>query len=374
MKTILELDVANKTVIVRVDYNVPIDSGKVIDNKKILASIKTINYLLEKNAKVVLLSHLGRVKEESDLKKNSLQPVAKELANILNKNVKFISSCYGKKVKELVANSLNGEIILLENTRFLDYPNKLESNNNDQLAKYWASLGNVFINDAFASMHRAHASTAGICKYLPNGIGFLVLNELQELDILMHNTPHPFTVIMGGAKVDDKIPLIKSLLPKCDYLLVGGGIANAFLKAQGKNVGTSLVPSDDSIYEELRTLLNNYPEKIILPIDFVIKEGAIFDIGEESVKLFESYINKSALIFNNGTLGKFEDELYCKGTKNIFKILAESQKTVIIGGGDTASAVKKFGYENAFKHISTGGGATLEYIASGTLEALKWME
>ncbi len=374
MKTINELEVNDKSVIVRVDYNVPIKDGKILDNSKIVASVKTINYLLDRNAKVILLSHLGRVKEESDKAKNSLKIVANELANVIGKKVKFISACYGKKVKELVDNTPNGEIILLENTRWMDYPEKLESGNNATLAEYWASLGHVYINDAFGSSHRAHASTAGICKYLPSGIGFLVIEELKELDILLHNPPHPFTVIMGGAKVDDKITLIKSLLTKCDYLLVGGGIANAFLKAEGKDVGNSLVPTDENIYKELKNLLDTYKEKIILPVDFVKDGDIIYDVGEETIKLFTPYIAKSKLIFVNGTLGKYEEELYSKGTQKLFKILAEGEKTVIIGGGDTASAVRKFGYENSYKHISTGGGATLEYIANESLEALKWME
>lgn len=374
MKTIKNLDLKNKSVIVRVDYNVPLKDGVIKDNSKIKKSLKTIKYLLENNCKVILLSHFGRVKSEEDKKSNSLKLVAKELANLLVHEVKFIDHCYGEKVKELVASYSLGDVILLENTRFMDVPEKKESSNNLELASFWASLGEVFINDAFGSMHRAHASVAGIAKYLDHGIGFLVEDELSHLNVLVHNTPHPFTVFMGGAKVDDKVPIIKSLIKRCDYLLVGGGIANSFLKAKGANVGASVSTDNEEVLEELRNLMQENKGKIILPIDFTIDDGIIYDLGNKSIDLFKKYIDNSEIIFVNGTCGKFEDERFMEGTANLFKALSESGKRVIVGGGDTASAAIKFGYEDKFEFISSGGGATLEYIADGTLKALEWME
>lgn len=374
MKTIKDIDLKNKKVVIRVDYNVPMENGIIKDSSKIKKSLRSINYLLENNCRVVILSHFGRIKSEEDKAKNSLKIVAKELANLLGKNVKFLDNCYGDKVKNIVDNFGLGEVILLENTRFMDIPEKRESGNDLSLAEYWASLGEVYINDAFGSMHRAHASTAGIAKYLPHAIGFLVMDELEHLNILIHNTPHPFTVFMGGAKVDDKLPIIKSLIERCDYLLVGGGIANSFLKAKGADIGNSIATSDEGIINELKKLMEDYKGKIVLPIDFTIDDGIIYDVGNKSIEVYKKYIDKSEIIFVNGTCGKFEDERFMEGTSNLFKTLKESGKKVIVGGGDTASACIKFGFKDSFDFISSGGGATLEYIADGTLKALEWME
>lgn len=374
MKTIKDIDLKNKKVVIRVDYNVPIENGVIKDSSKIKKSLRSINYLLENNCRVVILSHFGRIKSEEDKIKNSLKVVAKELANLLGKNVKFLDNCYGDKVKNIVDTCGLGEVILLENTRFMDIPEKRESGNDLSLAEYWASLGEVYINDAFGSMHRAHASTAGIAKYLPHAIGFLVMDELEHLNILIHNTPHPFTVFMGGAKVDDKLPIIKSLIERCDYLLVGGGIANSFLKAKGADIGNSIATSDEGIINELKKLMEDYKGKIVLPIDFTIDDGIIYDVGNKSIEVYKKYIDKSEIIFVNGTCGKFEDERFMEGTSNLFKTLKESGKKVIVGGGDTASACIKFGFKDSFDFISSGGGATLEYIADGTLKALEWME
>lgn len=374
MNTIKDIDLKNKKVVIRVDYNVPMENGIIKDSSKIKKSLRSINYLLENNCRVVILSHFGRIKSEEDKAKNSLKIVAKELANLLGKNVKFLDNCYGDKVKNIVDNCGLGEVILLENTRFMDIPEKRESGNDLSLAEYWASLGEVYINDAFGSMHRAHASTAGIAKFLPHAIGFLVMDELEHLNILIHNTPHPFTVFMGGAKVDDKLPIIKSLIERCDYLLVGGGIANSFLKAKGADIGNSIATSDEGILNELKKLMDEYKGKIVLPIDFTIDDGIIYDVGNKSIEAYKKYIDKSEIIFVNGTCGKFEDERFMEGTSNLFKILKDSGKKVIVGGGDTASACIKFGFKDSFDFISSGGGATLEYIADGTLKALEWME
>ena len=374
MNTLKDIDIKNKNVIFRCDFNVPMEGNVIKDNSKIVKSIKTLKYLVDNNCRVVILSHFGRVKSEEDKEKNTLKYVGQELSNLLQREVKFVDKCMGEKVKEFVYSCNKGDVILLENTRIMDYPEKLESSNNLELAKFWASLGDIFINDAFGSMHRAHASTAGICKFLPNAIGFLVEDELNHLNILVKDTPHPFCVFMGGAKVDDKLPIIKSLLNRCDYLLLGGGIANSFLKAKGANVGLSVATNDEAILSELNELMNKYKGKIILPIDFTIDDGIIYDIGSKSIDMYKKYIMDSEIIFVNGTCGKFEDDRFTEGTKGLFEALKMSNKKVIVGGGDTVSAVSKFGYENSFYYLSSGGGATLEYIADGTLKALEWMK
>ena len=374
MKKINELDIKNKNIILRCDYNVPMEGNIIKDNSKIKKSIPTLRYLLNNNCKIVILSHLGRVKSEEDKQKNTLKYVGQELSNLLEREVKFVDKCTGEKVKEFVDSCNKGDIILLENTRIMDYPEKLESGNNLDLAKFWASLGDIFVNDAFGSVHRAHASTAGIAKFIPHCIGFLIEEELKNLSILVKNTPHPFCVFMGGAKVDDKLPIIKSLLNRCDFLLTGGGIANSFLKAKGADVGNSIATNDEGILAELKNLMDKYKGKIILPIDFTLDDGIIYDIGSKSLDLYKKYIDNSEIIFVNGTCGKFEDERFTEGTSGLFKILKNSNKKVIVGGGDTASAVKKFGYRDDFAFVSSGGGATLEYITDGKLAALEWME
>ncbi len=374
MKTINDIDVKNKSVVLRLDLNVPVLDGVIKDNSKIIKSLSTIKYLVQNNCKIIILSHFGRVKNEEDKKNNSLKIVAKELANLLKMNVKFIDKCYGEKVKDIVDDSSFKDIILLENTRFMDIPLKKESSNDLELAKFWASLGDVFINDAFGSMHRNHASVAGINKYLPHAIGFLVMDELKHLDILIHDTPHPFTVFMGGAKIDDKLPIIKSLIDRCDYLLLGGGIANSFLKAKGADIGASLATNDPLILQDIKNILDGNKGKIVLPVDFTIDDGIIYDIGNKSIDIYKKYIDYSKVVFVNGTCGKFEDERFMEGTSNLFKVLAESSAKVIIGGGDTASAAKFFGYLDKFYFISSGGGASLEYIADKSLKALEWME
>ena len=372
MKTLKDIDVSNKSVVIRCDFNVPMEGDRITDNSKIVKSLDTLKYLLDNNCKIVILSHFGRVKSEEDKIKNTLKYVGQELSNLLQKEVKFVSKCNGAKVKEFVDSCNKGDVILLENTRIMDYPEKLESGNDMELARFWASLGDVYVNDAFGSMHRAHASTAGIAKFLPHCIGLLVEEELNNLSVLVKDTPHPFGVFMGGAKVDDKLPIIKSLLDRCDYLLTGGGIANSFLKAKGADVGGSIATSDEGILEELKSLMDKYKGKIILPVDFTIDDGIIYDIGSKSLELYKKYINQSEIIFVNGTCGKFEDDRFTEGTSGLFKILKESNKKVIVGGGDTVSAAKKFGF--SFDFMSSGGGATLEYIADGTLAALEWME
>lgn len=381
MKFIEDMHLKNKTVLLRCDYNVPINDGIITDDSKIVKSLKTINYLLDKNCKIIILSHLGRVKTEEDKLKNTLKPVATRLEELLNEEVTFVSDAIENGIPE------DKRIILLENTRFFDYPEKKESANDLDLAKEWAKLADIFIFDAFGSAHRAHASTAGISRYLPTGIGYLVEEELNNLEKVQKNPKKPFVVIMGGAKVDDKIPLIKTLLHSCDNLLLGGGIANSFIKAKGINVGKSLATDDDSIIEELKMLLELYKDKILLPVDARIKnnesiitksinaieaDDSIYDIGGKTINKYASIINEAETIFMNGTMGLFEDKEFQKGTLHIFEELIKVP-VVVIGGGDTVAAVNLLGFTDNFI-LSSGGGASLEYIAKGKLDALEEIE
>lgn len=362
MKKIEELDLKNKKVVLRCDYNVPLKNGVILDDAKIIKSIPTIKYLIKNNCRVVILSHFGRIKEVNDKQNNSLKIIGQKLSDLLNRKVTFINNCYGEDVKELVDKTSNGDIILLENTRFMDLDNNKESNNDDELSKFWASLGEVFINDAFGSCHRNHASTAGIAKYLPSAIGLLCEEEINNLDPLINVVDRPFTIFMGGAKVEDKLLIMKNLLPKCDYLLLGGGILNTFIKVKGADIKDSLASNDENTLNEVKDLIKMYPDKIIFSTEVVWNNNQIVDIN---VDKYEEYINKSKLIFVNGTPGKYEE--YPEGTKKLFSLLSLANAKVIVGGGDSASAVKELGYENKFNFVSSGGGATLEYIAEGTL-------
>lgn len=392
MNLLHNMNVQGKTVILRCDFNVPVENNKIIDDSKIIKSLKTIDYLQDNNCKIVILSHFGRVKKEEDIIKNTLKPVAEYLKNIYKENFDFIDNNRSPEVIQKVSGLKGKEILLLENTRHQDYPEKLESGNDSELSMYWASLGDIFCLDAFGSSHRAHASTAGIAKYIPSCIGFLVEEELSHLKELYENPPHPFTVIMGGAKVDDKITLMKSLLPKCDYLLITGGIANTFLKVLNFNVGSSLASKDKTILNEVKDILLNYKEKILLPLDVIVTnnydnsyvkripinkigiDDVIYDIGNKTLEKFAKAINKSKIIFVNGTCGLYEDTRFSNGTKECLRLLDNSGAKVIVGGGDGVSAVKKFGYQNKFAYLSSGGGATLDYIIDGKLDALDAIE
>lgn len=380
MKYIEDMHIKNKTILLRCDFNVPISNGIITDDSKIIKSLKTINYLLEKNCKIIILSHLGRVKSEKDKQKYTLRPVKDKLEALLEKEVTFVTDLDGVDFEK-------SKIVLLENTRHNDYPEKKESSNDLELAKSWAKHGDVFIFDAFGSAHRSHASTAGIAHYLSTGIGYLVQEELSNLEKIQANPKKPFVVIMGGAKVDDKIPLIKTLLHSCDYLLLGGGISNSFIKAKGINTAKSLATEDEHILEELKYLLELYDNKIILPIDAKVKnnenistksinslseEDAIYDIGGKTINKFASFISEAETIFMNGTLGLYEDENFQNGTLKIFEELCKVP-TVVIGGGDTVGAVNQLGFDNKFI-LSSGGGASLEFIAKGKLDALEEIE
>lgn len=382
-KTIQDFDLDGKKVIIRCDFNVPMNNGKIEDATRIVASLRTIKYALRNNAKVILLSHLGKVKTEEDKINNSLYPVAEKLSSYLDKQVLFSPDTRSSKLTEMVDNLKDGDVLLIENTRFEDVPDKKETNCDEKLSKYWASLGDIFINDAYGTCHRAHASVVGIPKYLPSGIGFLVEKEVQKLDNILKSDTHPFVAILGGKKVDDKISLTQSLLEKCDKLLIGGAMSFTFLKALGYNTGSSIV-SDDYV-EFAKEMINKYEDKIVLPVDFVLEtttkdikdfsDGDIgYDIGSKSIKLFEKELDSARRVIINGPMGLFEDVKYQNGTKSIFKYLDKNKIKTLIGGGDSAAAVNKLGFDDAFYHVSTGGGATIKYIEKGSLVGIDAIE
>ena len=379
MKFIEDINVDNKKVILRLYLNVTIQDGKILDNTKIVKSLKTINYLLDHNAHILIMSHLGKIKTLEDKLRNSLEKVSLELSKLLGKDV-----CFIPETRNILPNILdNHQICLMENTRFEDLDGKKESGNDDDLAKYWASLGEVFINDAFGTTHRSHASNNGISKYLESGYGYLIKEELDGLDPIINNIKRPFTVIMGGAKVDDKIQLIKSLLNECDNLLVGGGIANTFLKAAGYNIGDSLYSMD--YVDEVKDILNTYSSKIVLPVDVVVnnnetistidikefESGSIYDLGNKTLQVYRDILDESETVFINGTVGLYEDERYRKGTVELLDILRRCNNIKIAGGGDALASINTLGYQDAFNFMSTGGGATLEYIANKKLNCFE---
>ena len=385
---IQDMDVKNKRVLLRCDFNVPYKDGKILDDSKIIASLQTIEYLIKQDAKIIILSHFGKVKKEEDKAANSLAPVATRLQELLNTKVVFSKQCRNLYLKAKIDDMKSGEIIVLENTRFEDVPSKLESGNDTQLAMYWASLADVYCLDAFGSAHRKHASTHGVAKYLPSCIGYLVQQETQMLDKHILNADHPFTIMMGGAKVEDKVDLIESLIPKCDHLILTGGIANSCLHTLGFNVGSSLRTKDEATIARIKNILIQNKEKILLPVDAIIgreynpdfiehvnidkvaEDDIIYDIGMKSINKFKEIIDKSATIFVNGTAGKYEDIKYATGTREMLTNIVNSKAIKIVGGGDGVSAVKNFNLQDRFNFLSTGGGATLEYIINGGLPAI----
>ena len=383
MKTIKDFDLNGKRVLIRVDFNVPIKDGIITDDNRIVASLDTINYAINHHAKVILLSHLGRVKEEADLAKNDLLPVSKRLSELLDKDITFISKTRGEELEMAINSMNNGDVVLIQNTRYEDLDGKKESSNDIELGKYWASLGDIFINDAFGTSHRAHASNVGIASILPSGIGFLIEKELNAMLPVINNPIHPFTVILGGSKVSDKIGVIDNLIDKCDYLLIGGAMAYTFLKAKGVNIGKSLC--EDDYLEYCHNLLNK-TDKIILPIDNIVSDSLEsndchetndikdnemgLDIGSKTIELFRKYVLLSKTIVWNGPMGVFENPLYANGTKSICEMFNNNQ-TVIVGGGDSASAIINFGYSDRVTHISTGGGASLELLEGKELPGIK---
>ena len=377
-KTIRDYDLNNKKVIIRCDFNVPIKEGKIVDDNRIVQSLTTIKYAIDNNAKLILMSHLGRIKEEEDKAKNSLSLVANRLSELLGKEVKFSRSTRGPELENLV-NSLNpGDVLLMENTRYEDVPDKKESGNDPELGAYWASLGEVFINDAFGTCHRAHASNVGIASHLPSGLGFLVEKEVNALSVLVEPV-HPFVVILGGSKVSDKIGVIENLVKKADKIIIGGGMAYTFLKAKGVNIGKSIL--DEENIEFCKNVLANYPDKIVLPVDNAVtkdfsndvpfnyvdttsiaEDEMGMDIGPKTVELFSSILDTAKIVFWNGPLGVYEMANFTKGTEKVLEKLVNIDATTILGGGDIVAAATNLGYKDKVTHASTGGGVTLEFM------------
>lgn len=390
MKTVRDFDLKDKKVLIRCDFNVPIVNGKISDNTRIVKSLDTIKYCLEQDAKVILFSHLGRIKEEIDLEKNNLKPVAKELGKLLDKKIIFIDETRGEKLAKAVADLKSGEVLLVQNTRYEDLDGKKESSNDSELGKYWASLGDIFINDAFGTIHRAHASNVGIASNLPHGIGFLVEKELSALSSL--NSPEkPFIIILGGAKVTDKIGVIKNLIKKADYILIGGGMAFTFLQSEGFEIGSSIVDKDSLDF--CKEILEKYQDKIILPVDVLvntvyedvknpelrliseIKDDEMgLDIGPNSINVFERYLKDAKTVLWNGPLGVCEFSNFKNGTFKIMKYLVNNDIKTILGGGDIVAASAKAKLKDKVYHASTGGGATLEYLEGKKLPGLEAMK
>jgi len=381
-KMVTDLDVKGKKVLVRVDFNVPISEGKVGDDTRIQAALPTINYLLENGAAVILCSHLGRPAGKPD-PEFSLKPVAAYLDTLLDARVKFAEDCIGE-IAQAAANDLEpGQVLVLENTRF----HVGEKKNDPEMAKELASLADLYVNDAFGSAHRAHASTAGVAEFLPAAAGFLLEKEIKYLGDAIADPDRPFVAILGGAKISDKIGVIDNLIKKADRILIGGGMANTFFKAQGFAMADSLV--EDEVLDTAKELLDLAGEKLVLPVDVVIADDfdadaadkimdvgdvpagwRILDIGPRTVNAFSDIINEAGTVVWNGPMGVFEFEKFAEGTFEVAKAIAESDATGIIGGGDSASAVKKSGLAGKITHISTGGGASLEMLEGKTLPGL----
>ena len=342
MKTIKDLNIDGKKVIIRCDFNVPIKDGKIVDDTRIKGALETIKYCIDRDCKVILLSHLGRVKEKEDLKKNDLAPVAERLAELLKQDILFSEETRGEELEDTINSMEEGDVLLIQNTRYEDLEGKKESGNDPELGKYWASLGDVFINDAFGTAHRAHASNVGIASNLPSGVGFLIekeLNALKELD----NPVHPFVVVLGGAKVSDKIGVIENLVTKADKILIGGGMAFTFLKALDYEIGKSLL--DEENVDFCKKIMANYGDKIVLPIDFAVtneytndekyrlkdvknisKDEMGLDIGEKTVELFEKILSKASIVIWNGPLGVYEFSKYKVGTDKLLKYIVDNPR------------------------------------------------
>ena len=390
-KSIKDLgNLQGKTVLMRVDFNVPLKDGEITNDNRITAALPTIEYALNQGGKVVAFSHLGRVKEEADKASKSLAPVAVRLSELLGKEVKFVPETRGAELEAAIKGLKDGEILMFENTRFEDVDGKKESKNDPELAKYWASLGDVYVNDAFGTAHRAHASNVGIASNIGEGnsaSGFLVDKEIKFIGGAVDSPERPLVAILGGAKVSDKIAVIENLLEKADKVIIGGGMAYTFMKAQGKEIGISLCENDKVEYA--RELMAKAGDKLVLPIDTVVAkefsndapsrvaEGDIqadeegLDIGPKSVELFKKTLEGAKTVIWNGPMGVFEMPNFAKGTIGVCEAIANLEgATTIIGGGDSATAAISLGYAEKFSHISTGGGASLEYLEGKVLPGI----
>ncbi|EGC6236604.1 phosphoglycerate kinase [Listeria monocytogenes] len=379
-KVVTDLDLKDKKVLVRVDFNVPMKDGKITNDNRIVAALPTIEYILEQNGKAILFSHLGKVKTEEDKEGKSLRPVAARLSELLGKEVKFVPTTRGPELEKAIDELKDGEVLLFENTRFEDIDGKKESKNDPELGKYWASLGDVFVNDAFGTAHRAHASNVGIASNLESAAGFLMEKEIKFIGGVVDNPARPLVAILGGAKVSDKIGVIENLLTKADKVLVGGGMTFTFMAAQGQEIGKSLLEADK--VELAKGLLEKAGDKLVLPVDAVISKefsnDAPFhtvsadsipademglDIGQATIDLFTKELQGAKTVVWNGPMGVFELSNFAKGTIGVCEAIANlTDATTIIGGGDSAAAAMDLGFADKFTHISTGGGASLEYL------------
>ncbi|EIZ6627725.1 phosphoglycerate kinase [Listeria monocytogenes] len=379
-KVVTDLDLKDKKVLVRVDFNVPMKDGKITNDNRIVAALPTIEYILEQNGKAILFSHLGKVKTEEDKEGKSLRPVAARLSELLGKEVKFVPTTRGPELEKAIDELKDGEVLLFENTRFEDIDGKKESKNDPELGKYWASLGDVFVNDAFGTAHRAHASNVGIASNLESAAGFLMEKEIKFIGGVVDNPARPLVAILGGAKVSDKIGVIENLLAKADKVLVGGGMTFTFMAAQGQEIGKSLLEADK--VELAKGLLEKAGDKLVLPVDAVVSKefsnDAPFhtvsadsipademglDIGQATIDLFTKELQGAKTVVWNGPMGVFELSNFAKGTIGVCEAIANlTDATTIIGGGDSAAAAMDLGFADKFTHISTGGGASLEYL------------
>ncbi len=379
-KTVRDIDLKGKRVLMRVDYNVPIQNGVISDDKRIRATLPTIQYILDQGAALILMSHLGRPAGTGYEAEFSLKPVADRLSELLGRPVKFAPDCIGPEVEAMAAALQPGEVMLLENVRFY----KAETKNDPEISQKLAKLGEVFVNDAFGTAHRAQSSTEGVAHYLPAVAGFLMEKEIEFLSKATENPERPYVAILGGAKISDKVGVIENLLKKCDRLLIGGGMANTFFKAMGFPVGDSLV--EDDAVPTAKALLASGGSRLVLPVDVVIADAfdneantrivapnevpdgwRILDIGPKTVETFKSALTGARTVVWNGPMGVFEMPKFAEGTFAIARVLAELDATTIIGGGDSASAVKKAGVADRMSHVSTGGGASLEFLEGKVL-------
>lgn len=387
-KTVKDMDLKDKKVLVRVDFNVPLKDGVITEDNRIVAALPTIQYVIDHGGKAILFSHLGRVKEESDKAGKSLRPVAQRLSELLDKPVTFVPETRGKELEDAIANMKDGDVLLFENTRFEDIDGKKESKNDPELGKYWASLGDVFINDAFGTAHRAHASNVGVASNLPSAAGFLMEKEIEFIGGAVDQPKRPFVAILGGAKVSDKIGVIENLIEKADKILIGGGMTYTFYEAKGISIGKSLVEADK--VSLAKTLIEKAGDKLILPIDSVcakefsndvateVHEGAVpedqmgLDIGPASIALFAQELEGAKTVVWNGPMGVFEMSNFANGTIGVCEAIANlKDATTIIGGGDSAAAAIQLGFADKFTHISTGGGASLEYLEGKKLPGVE---
>ena len=379
-KTVKDVELNGKKVPVRVDFNVPMKDGKITNDNRIVAALPTIKYILENGGRAILFSHLGKIKSEEDKASKSLRPAAERLAELLGQDVKFIPETRGAELEAAIAELKDGEVLMFENTRFEDLDGKKESKNDPELGKYWASLGDIFVNDAFGTAHRAHASNVGISANLEAVAGFLLEKEIEFIGGAVDAPQRPMVAILGGAKVSDKIGVIENLLDKADKVLVGGGMMFTFLKAQGKNIGKSLCEEDK--LELAKALLEKGGDKLVLPIDTVaakefsndtefrvVSVDALaddemgLDVGPATVELFSNVLKDAKTVVWNGPMGVFEMSNFAKGTIGVCEAIANLEGAItIIGGGDSAAAAMQLGYADKFSHISTGGGASLEYL------------